>query len=201
MIRVNKNLLWILLTLAAIPFLLHVWFSRKDKSYDELIQRYECNPGVCEADFNGDESPERVERVKRSSTSIEEVLVVKDGDREILSVPYEYVDGTLKTHVAIRRAEAGDATLLVFDGTRGGEPQRNAFRWNGRQLVEVTPSPEDIRILTAMAARDNAGTWVIWGLYRAFLVPMLLAYYTVLVLAFSLIAGFRWLRRRTSKAT
>jgi hypothetical protein len=199
MARTNKKVAWALVVLAVIPILLQICLSKKNKSYDQLIYRYECYPVACEADFNSDGQLEQVERVRRSLTSIDELLVVKDKDYELLSIPYEYVDGSLRTHVAIR-TETGNSTLLVFDGTRGGEPQRKAFRWNGRQLVEVTPSPADLRILTALAARDNAGTWVFWGLYTAFMMPLLLGYYALLVLIVGLLIGSRWLRGRRRRA-
>lgn len=198
MTKINKKLLFVLAILVGAPLVLHLWLSRKDKHYDELIKRYECEPGVCEADFNRDGRVERLERVKRSSTSTDELLVVTDGKQELLNLPYDYIDGTLRTHVAIR-TENGNPTLIVFDGTKGGEPYRAAFGWSGTKIVEIVPSAEDLKILSAMAARDNAGHWTNWGLYRAFSLPLLLAYYSLLVLTVAVFILSRWLGARRTK--
>ncbi len=196
--RIDKKLLFVFAILVGVPLVLHFWISRKDKYYDDLIQRYECAPGVCEADFNRDGRLERLERVKRSSTSHSELLVLTDGKHELLNVPYEYIDGSLRTHVAIR-TESGHATLIVFDGTRGGKPDRAVFMWNGTKMAEVAPSTEDVKVLTAMAARDDAGTWTNWGLYRAFSVPLLIGYYSLLALTVAALAASRWLSAGRSK--
>lgn len=196
----NRKLLLALAILAGGPLVLHLSLARRDRNYDQLLQKYECSAGACGADFNRDGRPERVERVRQSSTSSDQTIVVTDGAQEYLRTPYEYIDGTLRTHIAIRQ-EGDFPTLILFDGTGGGEPIRKVFKWNGTKLGETTPSSEDMQILTAMAARDDAGTWVNWGLYRALFVPVLLGYYALLVLAVSVLFISRRLTRRRSKPT
>ena len=99
--RIDKKLLFVFAILVGIPLVLNFWISRKDKYYDYLVQRYECEPRICEADFNGDGRPERMERMKKSSTSQFESLVLTDGKHELLKVPYDYIDGSLRTHEAL----------------------------------------------------------------------------------------------------
>ena len=166
--------------LVGVPLSVDRWLSKKDAHYDEVVSKYECDADVCEADFNGDGTPGHLERSKASLTTQERWLVAVDNGQDLLRLPYEHIDGSLRTHAAIRN-ESGKARLLIFDGTKGGAPVQAVFEWDGQKMAQVTPSDVDHQILSAIAARDDAGTWTDWGLYRAFSLPLLLSYYSLLI--------------------
>jgi hypothetical protein len=175
--------------LIASPLLLAGWLSAVDRRYDKLIASYECTRDVCEADFDGDGILGRL--VIERPTQSESWVVVIDGDRELLRLPREFIDYTFRTHVAIRM-EPGGSRLLVFDGT-GSERVRAVFVWNGQGMSQATPSIEDREILSAMAARDDAGTWSFWGIYRFLSLPFLIVYYLLM----TTILIFIMVRRRS----
>jgi hypothetical protein len=162
------------------PLSLDSWLSKKDAHYDEVVGRHECDGDVCEADFNGDGTPGRLERSKASLTTQDRWLIAIDSGQELLRLPYKHIDGSLQTHAALRN-ESGKARLLIFDGTEGGAPVQAVFEWDGQKMSQVTPSDADHQILSALAARDDAGTWTDWGIYRAFSLPLLLGYYSLLI--------------------
>jgi hypothetical protein len=151
-----------------------------------LPAQYECNIPKCTADFNADgiagvvtfdnhrpQAPESYPGWQRS-------LVVVDSGTELLRIPFTYADGSLRTHAAIRPNKAG-ARLIVFDPDPVGKPIRQVFAWNGTAMIEVTPTHEDINILSALAAHDDAGTARLWALYRTLRIPILLLYCTVIL--------------------
>lgn len=166
--------------LIGVPLWVDRWLSKKDAHYDEVVSKYECEGDVCEADFNGDGTPGRLERLKASLTTQERWLVAVDNGQELIRLPYKYIDGSLRTHAALRN-ESGKARLLIFDGTKGGAPVQAVFEWDGQRMTQVTPSDDDRQILSAIAARDDAGMWMDWGNYRAFSLPFLLSYYSLLI--------------------
>jgi hypothetical protein len=177
--------------LIASRLLLAGWLSAVDRGYDKLIAAYECTRDVCEADFDGDGILGRL--VIERPTQSESWVVVIDGAQELLRLPREFIDYTFRTHVAIR-SEPGGSRLLVFDGTGiervGGQAWRNVldhlfieravFVWNGQGMSQSRPSTEDREILSAMAARDDAGTWNFWGIYRFLSLPFLIVYYLLM---------------------
>ncbi|MDQ2973927.1 MAG: hypothetical protein M3R69_00790 [Acidobacteriota bacterium] len=170
------------LLIVGVPLLAQRWLAARDTHYDETVNAYECQREMCQADFNGDGIIGVVEQkdVDPGKPS-NRVLTVMDDGQEMLQLPYSYVDGTLRTHAAIR-TEAGKARLLIFDGTKGKTGVvRTVFAWNGQKLSETAPSIDDLTILNAMAARDDAGTWSEWALFRAFSVPLLIGYYLLLL--------------------
>ncbi len=177
----RSTILLAALLLIVSPLLAHRWFVTRDSYYDEVASMYECERDVCEADFDGDGILGRLERrTNIPATPSKRLLVVIDNGRELLRLPYRYIDGTLRTHVAIRN-ESGRARLLIFDGVeRAGIPVRAVFAWDGQSMAQLTPSDDDHEILSAMSARDDAGTWSDWALYRAFSLPLLFGYYLLL---------------------
>jgi hypothetical protein len=163
--------------LVILPLLIDHWLSVRDEHYDEIVANYECQDGRCEADFNGDGVSGRVEPLANSVGSQERSIVITEAGRQLALLPYWSIDGTFRTHVAVRKDEMG-ARLIVFDGTQGQDKISSlVFVWKDGAMVPVTPHGVDREILSAMAARDDAGSWNQWALYRTVSIPALVAYY------------------------
>lgn len=200
----SQKSLWLrILVVSAIMLPLFAYSSLNTRSsyLQHMADMYECEKDVCEADFNGDGVLGRVsiERMKNSADAGGAWLVVDDGGQELLRLPYEYLDNTLRTHVAVRKGTGNRSQLLIFDGTRGRRKVISAvYEWQSGSMVETSPAPIETEILTAMAAHDDVGTWLWWSLYRALALPLLLGYYVLLALA--VIGLTLWQRSRLSTA-
>ena len=175
----------VLLLFILTPLIIYSRLSAKDERYTQVITKYECVQDNCAADFDGDGRTgnvlvDRMSPPPSGSYSARQAwLVVKDSDRELLRLPSSYADSTLRTHVAIRN-EMGGARLLIFDHTIEGKPIRQVFAWDGKQMVQVQPSAADQEILAALSARDDAGSWNDWVIYRSLMPPILVGYYVLL---------------------
>lgn len=108
--------------------------------YDKLALQYECNAPKCAADFDGD-GLAGVLRVDDETVPPKEAypgwqrwLVAVDSGNEIFRIPFQYADGSLRTHAAIR-VEADRSRLIIFDHDGTGAPMRQVFAWNGRSMV------------------------------------------------------------------
>jgi len=195
------SLFIVLLLFILTPLVIYSRLSAKDERYTQAITKYECVQDNCVADFDGDGSTgnlliDRASPPPSGSYSARQSwLVVKDSDRELLRLPFSYADSTLRTHVAIRN-EIGGARLLIFDHTTEGKPIRQVFAWDGKQMVQVESSIADREILAAMSARDDAGSWNNWALYRSLKIPILVSYYILL----AAILGLFIIRRHRRKA-
>lgn len=167
------------------PLVIYSRLSSKDERYTQAITKYECVQDNCVADFDGDGRTgnlliDRMSPPPRGSYPARQAwLVVNDSQGELLRLPFSYADSTLRTHVAIRN-EIGGARLLIFDHTSEGTPIRQVFSWDGKQMVPVQPSAADQEILAALGARDDAGSWNDWVLYRSLRLPILVGYYLLL---------------------
>ena len=154
------------------PLLVDRWLAererRQDARDDELVRQYECRPSLrCAADFDGD-GAEDILDVMSDGDGAPARLVVLSRGREILSLPYDHTDNTLRTHVALRR-EAGKPRLLVYDGVSYRPPLKSALSWDGERMVEEFPaSGLDREILDAMAAHDDTGGWHERTIFRPF---------------------------------
>jgi hypothetical protein len=167
------------------PVVIERRLSAKDERYSQTITHYECVKDNCVADFDADGKfgsllIDRTSPPPPSSYPARQAwVVVKDSERELLRLPFNYADSTLRTHVAIRN-EFGGARLLIFDHTIEGTPIRQVFSWDGKQMVQVQPSAIDQEILAALGARDDAGSWNDWALYRSLRLPVLAGYYVLI---------------------
>ena len=193
----SSTLITLFAFLIIAPLLIDRWVAeRRHLQYmreDELQARFDCEPiQRCMADFNGDGIPSRFDVVLTAAVSGH--FIVSDAGREILRLPYDHTDGTLRTHIAIRD-ESGESRLLVYDGASHRPPLRAAFAWGGEKLVQVSPEAIDHEIISAMAAHDDTGGWhdrVIFN--EVFRVARLAAYYIVLTIFIGIILYRR--RRR-----
>lgn len=188
----------VLLLFIVAPLVIYNRFASKDLQYSQTITKYECVQDNCAADFDGDGRAgdlliDRTSPPPSGAYSARQAwLVVNDSHRELLRLPFSYADSTLRTHVAIRN-EIGGARLLIFDHTTEGKPIRQVFAWDGKQMVQVQPSAADQEILAALGARDDAGSWNDWALYRSLMLPILVSYYVLLA---GIVGLFSILRHR-----
>lgn len=197
---------WLTLLLAGVvlivvPLAIDHTISARLARYDVLTLQYECNPPRCAADFDGDgisgilSIDSQAAPPAESYSAWQRWLVVVDSGNELLRIPFRYADGSLRTHAGIRPAEGG-SRLIIFDHDADGTPVRQVFGWNGRNIVQVTPTHDDLQILSALAAHDDAGTAMQWALYRSVKIPALLLY-CILLLS---IGAYILFRKRTAKA-
>jgi hypothetical protein len=156
---VKTTLLWLLI-LAALPwpvdYLLTLGAERKDRRNEELFRRHECGYySACAADFDRDGGGARFE-FEACRSVVGHCLVIGEGGREVLRLPFHNTDNTLRTHLALREAE-GATRLLVYDGAGRRDPLRAVFAWGDGKLVERAPDSLDLEIMDAMAAYDDTG--------------------------------------------
>jgi len=166
-----SSLLMILALLVAVPVLLDQWYSakqaRQDSRDDELEKQFECEPPEkCLADFDGDGTSDKVSVQPNSAERFDLGLVVSVNGGEVLRLPYDHTDNTLRTHTAVRR-EDGTYRLLVYDKASRKETVA-AFGWDGSKMLEVVPTALDREILTAMGAHDDTGGWNERAVFRPF---------------------------------
>lgn len=193
---VRIGLCMLVLFLLIAPVSVYFRLSAMRQRYADIVAKYECLHDECTGDFNGDGTPEKLVVDRKSPPPAglypanQAWLVVNDANRELLRIPYSYADNTLRTHAAIRPAANG-ARLLIFDHDAGGQPLRQVFAWNDKQMAQVPPSTEDEKIFAALSARDDAGSWAQWALFTSLGKPILVAYYVLLCMV-SLVMFRRW---------
>jgi hypothetical protein len=180
-----------------VPLVIDRWIAHRDylkyAREDELVARFECEPPTkCIVDFNSDTVPAQFE--VSLAEAVSGSLLVFDGGREILRLPYDHTDGTLRTHMAIRN-ESGQPRLLTYDGASQQPPQSGAYAWNGDKLVLVSPTAIDREIISAMAGHDDSGGWNERALFRPVKrMALLVGYYFVL----AFVVGIVLFKRRRS---
>ena len=201
----SKILIAILvLLLIGVPILINRWISeraqRQDARYDELVAKYECEPPTkCVPDFNGDGIPDRLDVIQTDPANrFQWWLVALCNGRELLRLPYDHTDNTLRTHTAVLN-DVGKSRLLVYDGANYRPALKAAFAWNSEKMIEATPSNQE-RDLSAMAAHDDTGGWndrVVRDLYE---VARLIAYYVLLAIVAGAITYRRYRKRVAVKS-
>jgi hypothetical protein len=190
------TLLIVVALLVGAPLLVDYWYSRaqmrKDLRDDELVQKYECEPpDKCVADFNGDGVADNI------IVDYPQFMVNIAG-REVLRMPYDHTDGTLRTHFAIPNA-SGRSRLLIYDGANHQSSLSTVFSWDGAKLKQTEPSDVEREILSAMAAHDDTGGWnerVFRSLFRS---ARLTGYYFMLVIAVAFVL-FKRLRTPVARS-
>lgn len=193
--------IWLLAlaVLVLVPLFIDRVIAKRGERHSEIIRKYEryCIDAPCEVDFDGDGKPGllMLDREKPPAPKYDSWLVVNEGGRELLRLPHWDIDGSFRTHIAIRN-DSGRDRLLVFDGTHAppdssNPPTRLVLAWDGHQIVSVSPTDIDREIWLALASRDDSGTFNNWILYDFIRLPVLICYY--LLLASSV--GWLMLRR------
>lgn len=137
--------------------------------YSRLLTQHECDPLPCSVDVDNDGASEKI-AVRPYSRSV----AVYDAGRELLRLPYDTTDRTLRTHIGIRKSAEG-MRILVYDGTKGPDQRVSAvYGWDGQGLTRVAASKSDVLILSAMSANDDTGTFQSWMLYKSLRLPFIL---------------------------
>jgi hypothetical protein len=196
----TKKVLFALALLISVPLLVDQGISERGERHSEMVRKYEryCLDAPCTADFNGDgrQGLLMIDREKPPAPGYDSWLVVVEDGRELLRLPHWFIDGSFRTHIAIRNDSGGDR-LLVFDGTHAPTdsstpPTRLVFAWNGQRIVDTPPTEIDRDIFLALATRDDSGTFNAWTLYEFIGFPVLICYYLLL----AGIVGWLTLRRK-----
>jgi hypothetical protein len=157
--------------------------------YDRLLTEHECYPPPCQIDVNGDGIPGEIVDLHVLQGNW---LIISDAGRELLRLPYDSTDGTLRTHIGVR-SDDGGTRIIIYDGSRGPSQRVNAvYGWSGQGLSRVAPSDSDSLILSAMRAYDDTGSFHYWVLYKLMRLPLF-----IILLLGMVIAAFR-LRARPS---
>jgi hypothetical protein len=169
-------------------FVTDVWLTLRDSRYSRLIEDYECGyyGKPCEPDLNGDGQKGRIEIKYRGDALAQLPPELTDEKQELIQLNAFSLDNTLRTHVALR-SEAGKARILIWEGTQTQRQPRTpvavVYAFEGARLSEVQASAIDRAIFTAMAARDDSGTWFRWAIFRALIWPVRLVYILLLIAA------------------
>jgi hypothetical protein len=174
-----------------VPALVVLYFGYRIHRYHALLEKYECNRDVYEADFNGDGIPGTLS-IDRTSPApdFDSWLVVRDSGKELLREPRRSIDNSLKTHVAVI-SESRPARVIVYDHIFDHKPSRSlVLAYDGETMVQQPPSENDNEVLAAMGAVDETGTYERWVLFQLLAVPALVCYYALFIVA------WRHLRKR-----
>ena len=193
----------IALLAVGVPLLLAgaIWepHRRQDARDDQLYDKYDCElPERCGGDLTGDGQSDQIYATD-FLTHPERSLIVTSNGREIFRLPYNYTDGTLRTHTALI-SNGAQSRLLIYDGVSYPTPRKAAFVWNGERMVEVPPSDFDREIINAMAAHDDSGGWFNRVIRRLLLQASLAGYYLLLAISITVIVYRRYLLPRTLHA-
>ena len=193
----------IVLLAVGVPLLIAgaIWesYRSEDAGHDQLYYKYDCEfPERCSGDLTGDGLPEQMQATDYL-THPKRSLIVTTQDREILRLPYNYTDGTLRTHTALV-INGAQTRLLIYDGVSYSTPRKAAFGWNGEGMVEVPPSDFEHKIISAMAAHDDSGGWFNRVMRRLLLQASLGGYYLILAISMTVIAYRRYGLPRTLRA-
>jgi hypothetical protein len=169
--------------LILVPALVVLCFGYRIQRYHALLEKYECNRDVCEADFNGDGVPGTLS-IDRTAPApdFDSWLVVRDSGKELLREPRRSIDNSLKTHVAVI-SESRPARVIVYDHIFDHKPSRSlVLAYNGKSMMQQSPSEKDNEVLAAMGAVDETGTYERWILFQLLAVPALIGYYIILAI-------------------
>jgi hypothetical protein len=178
----NSPFIILLALLVITPLFIYQWISARDKRHDDLVSRYECVEGACNADFDGDGVLGRlvIEWRKDSDVNGDQWLIAYDGGRELLRLPFWRSDNTLRSHAAIRNESDKSRLLIYWGGMRQPENSTSVYVWNDERIIEIAPNDADREILSAMEARDDAGTFHQWVTFRAIKNLAQVGYYILL---------------------
>ena len=175
-----------------------LWFIAKDAHNSWLVSRFECKPPGCQADFDADGEPGNVtfDTSQPSPPDFPPMLgwaIVTDHQQQLMRFPYRHADSTYRTHVAVN-SESGKAHLIIYDGIKAGQVAPNGvFALDGGKMLPVGASRADERIMEAMKARDDTGSWNQWADFRLLHAPLVIFFYV------PFIGIIIWLRRRDTK--
>ena len=185
--RPTSILIFSLISIGLGLLLSDLWLGLRNSRYSRLIEEYECGylpERPCSGDFDGDSQLTHIEVKPRRDAPVEVPPPFSGIESEVVLNVFSQ-DNTSRTHVGVRN-ESGRARLIIYDATRWpGERTlvNSVYAWNGNSLAEIAPTVADQEILSAMAARDDAGTFPEWIIYRLLAWPGRLLYASLFVAA------------------
>lgn len=193
----------IFLLAVGVPLLIAgaIWepYRRQDARDDQLYDKYDCEfPDGCVGDLTGDGLPDLMHDTD-PLTYPDRSLIITSNGREILRLPYNYTDGTLRTHTAVV-SNGTKSRLLIYDGVNYQPPRKAAFGWNGERMVEVSPSDFEREIIDAMAAHDDSGGWFNRVMRILLIKAALIGYHALLAIIIGVIVYRRFFRPRRLRA-
>jgi hypothetical protein len=182
------TVLILLLILIGLGLLLSdLWLGLRNSRHSRLIEDYECGyfpAQPCRADFDGDGVITHIEVKRRYDAPVEVPPRFSGSEPEVVLNVFSQ-DNTSRTHVGVR-SESGRARLIVYDATRWNQERtvvNSVYAWNGKGLSEIAPASTDKEIFSAMAARDDAGTFPDWVIYYLLAWPGRLVYVSLFLAA------------------
>lgn len=137
------------------------------------VQHSNFNNAVPVADFNGDGKKETLRKTSDHG------IVVEDGPRELLRLPYHHTDGSFRTRIALIAEDGFPPRLLQYDDAEG-EGARQVFAWNGSALAPAAASRLDKEVLRGLEIGEDRFALRDFGIFA--LTAGLLPYYFVLAL-------------------
>ncbi|MDD5302463.1 MAG: hypothetical protein PHS14_05070 [Elusimicrobia bacterium] len=116
--------------------------------YELDVAHSNFNNRVAVADFNGDGRKETIRKWP------EHGIVVEDGARELLRLPYHHTDGSFKTHLALIAEEGAAPRLLLYDDMEG-DGARQVYVWNGTALSTAAANRLDTAVLYGLGIGED----------------------------------------------
>lgn len=111
--------------------------------------------GACAADFDGDGVAGSIEIVRLNGPfyhNKNRALLVSDGNKELLRMPFQQADDGPPPRLAVRLQTEG-GRLLISNQT--GEGRGAAFQWNGVRLELVPPTEADRSVFSFIDLYDE----------------------------------------------
>ena len=145
------------------------FFQGRLDRYSAVLENYECNRAVCQADFDGDGVPGKLFiDYDKPIANFDSWFVVEDSGRQLLKQPRRSYDSSLRTHAAILTEPSVRTRLIIYDHIRDGDPPRDlVFAYDGSsKMLQVLPRRIDEKVLAALATTDDAGTKHQWLLFQ-----------------------------------
>ncbi len=178
--RLSNLILALLLAIA--PLFVYRWASAQDWKDEELVRRYECSER-CSADFDGDGVAGEVliEWRKDSAVPGDQWLIASDGGKELLRVPFRYLDNTLRSHAAVRSLDGKTRLLIYWGAMREPKNGTSVDAWSDQKMVESIPMAAEREVLSAIAERDDSGGFANLVAYRLIRKGALIGYYVLFV--------------------
>lgn len=165
-------------------FVCDLWLGLRNARYSRLIEEYECGylpERPCRGDFDGDGQLTHI-KVNHRYAPVEVPPQFAGTEPEVVLNVFSQ-DNTSRTHVGVRK-DSGRDRLIIYDATRWfGVPIIKVYAWDGKSLAETAPAKTDEAILSAMEARDDAGTFHEWVIYYLLAWPGRLVYASLFVAA------------------
>jgi hypothetical protein len=144
----------------------NMWLSIKMAHIKKMLNKYECKNITCEADFNGDGEKDTIliDQTTPSLPYYTSWLTIKIHGKEELRLPFRIIDGSLRTHIATLPVN-GRSRLLIADPIKVGQEGHTltaVFAWNDDAFRRQQPSNNELELLSAMIAFDDAGYGTYW---------------------------------------